>query len=168
MGNEIYLPNCCYVCLQKPTNFASLSKREINFKSFQSYSGTTYGGTTTYSVQSYNLPICYSCERKNKFYTIFMIFLAIITPIILLFMPAFITKAIFHIEEGAKIPAILAIIYVIIVLAILILPVILFKLRLTYGLGKTDFLFKSIRFRNKKFSELFKEVNNGKDESYFM
>jgi len=159
MGYEYKVPNCCYVCLQKPTNWSPLSKREIEIKTFQSYSGDTFGGTTTYLIQNYNLPICHSCERKNKIYIISFIILAIITPIILLPMPAFITTTILHIEEGAKIPVALGITYVVLVLSLLILPVIFFKLRLTYGLSKTDFLSKSIQFRNKTYSELFKEAN---------
>ena len=159
MGYEFKVPNCCYVCLRKPTNLSPLSKRKIEIKTFQSYSGDTFGGTTNYLIQNYNLPICHSCERKNKIYIISFIVLAIITPIILLPMPAFIHNTIFHIGKDAKMPMALGITYVVLVLSALILPVIFFKLRLTYGLGKSDFLFKTIQFRNKTYSELFKEVN---------
>lgn len=150
MNNGIKMPNCCYVCLQKPQGYLSLTNKKVKFKELQNSDGYL----NTFMVSTYYLPICRSCKRKDRIFKIIITLLSFFLPFIpvLLIMPHGMNNE--ATVEGAQI---ITIVYTVI---LFIAAIIIFKLRNSFGLGKRDFLKKTLEFRNKDYSGLYNEVNS--------
>lgn len=169
MGKDIYMPNCCYICLGgKPfMGFSTLSEKKVAFKSFENYTGDTISGNASYSIANWNLPICNSCKNKNIIYTIFMVILAFSLPILSVLGLSTIVNIFFDLsKEGTMGNKIMAIGAPVLLVLSIIFSVFIFKLRNSYGLMKSAFLSKDIKFKNLQFANLFFEVNKVKDYGY--